>query len=107
MRVPPSRDSLPISRKRLRTSPPSKKQIGDYHYLVYGILQKEQPTLFPVAVKVLDLKTMDAMYEEAFEYGFVFIERTPPQYEGKRRRPISRTASLSVRLEACRSNRLN
>ncbi|MFP4078509.1 MAG: PAS domain-containing protein [Candidatus Izemoplasmataceae bacterium] len=81
-----------------------KKQIGDYYYLVYGIIQKEQLILFPVAVKMLDEKTMDAMYEEAFEYGFVFIERTPPKYEQKEKESdfkdgefVSPTGSLSFK----------
>ena len=56
-----------------------KRMIGDYYYLVYGIIQKEQLILLPVAVKLLREKTMDAMYEEVFDYGFVFVERTPPE----------------------------
>ncbi|MFW5894852.1 MAG: PAS domain-containing protein [Bacillota bacterium] len=81
-----------------------KKQIGDYYYLVYGIIQKEQLILFPVATKVLDTKTMDAMYEEAFEYGFVFIERTPPKYDDQKKKTdfedgefVSPTGSLSFK----------
>ncbi len=56
-----------------------KSMLGDFYYLVYGIMQKEQLILFPVAIKVLDENTMDAMYEESFDYGFTFIERTPPK----------------------------
>ena len=56
-----------------------KEIIGDYYYLIYGLTQKEQMILFPVADKALDEKTLDAMYEEAFEYGFTFLEKTPPE----------------------------
>ncbi|MGM0435848.1 MAG: PAS domain-containing protein [Bacillota bacterium] len=62
-----------------------KSMIGDFYYLVYGIMQKEQLILFPVAIKVLSEQTMDAMYEESFDYGFTFIERTPPKLEKKDR----------------------
>jgi hypothetical protein len=60
-----------------------KSMIGNYYYLVYGIMQKEQLILFPVAIKVLDEQTMDAMYGESFDYGFTFIERTPPKLKSR------------------------
>jgi len=48
--------------------------IGKYYYLLYGIMQKESLILMPVAEKVLDKDTLDKMYHESIEYGFVFIE---------------------------------
>jgi len=50
--------------------------IGKYYYLLYGIIQKEEMILMPVAEMVLKKEDLDEMYEEAFEYGFVFIEPT-------------------------------
>ena len=77
------KDILKALRKTRLDKKAFKSMIGDFYYLVYGIIQKEQLILFPVAVKMLDEKTMDAMYEEAFDYGFVFIERTPPKLDHK------------------------
>lgn len=47
--------------------------IGDYFYLTYGLNQKEELILLPVADKVLSLEEKDSMYNECLEYGFVFI----------------------------------
>ncbi len=51
-----------------------KEVIGTYYYLIYGIIQKEKIILYPVAVKVLEDKTLDKMYEESKEYGYTFTE---------------------------------
>lgn len=55
-----------------------KKFVGDYYYLIYGLIEKEQLILYPVASKVLDDKTLDGMYKETFVYGFAFLTLTPP-----------------------------
>ncbi len=52
--------------------------IGQYFYLVYGIIEKEQLILFPVALNALNDEQMDEMYTEAFDYGFTFLNKTPP-----------------------------
>ncbi len=70
-------DKAPLDTKTI------KSMIGDFYYLLYGIIQKEQLILIPVALKVLDTPTLDSMYEEAFDYGFTFIERTPPKLRNK------------------------
>jgi DUF438 domain-containing protein len=54
-----------------------KELIGTYYYLIYGIIQKEKIILYPVAAKVLNDKTLDAMYEESKEYGYTFTEAPP------------------------------
>ncbi len=54
-----------------------KELIGTYYYLIYGIIQKEKIILYPVAVKVLDDKALDEMYEESKEYGYTFTEAPP------------------------------
>jgi hypothetical protein len=48
--------------------------IGEYYFLIYGINQKEQLILNPVAVKLLSNQELDKMYNEMLEYGFAFIE---------------------------------
>ncbi len=58
-----------------------KETIGHYYYLVYGIVQKEQLILFPVADMVLGEKTLDILYRECFDYGFTFIDKTPPDFD--------------------------
>ena len=48
--------------------------IGEYYYTMYGINQKEQLILYPVAVTLLSDKVFQMMFEESFEYGFALIE---------------------------------
>ena len=48
--------------------------IGRYYYTVYGIFQKEQLILYPVAVKLLTDVELKTMFEESLEYWYAFIE---------------------------------
>lgn len=48
--------------------------IGEYYYIVYGINQKEQLILYPVAVTLLSNDEYLTMLEESFEYGYALIE---------------------------------
>ena len=52
--------------------------IGEYYYTMYGINQKEQLILYPVAVTLVSDKILRAMFEESFEYGYALIEVFQP-----------------------------
>lgn len=54
------------------------KKIGSFYYLVFGIIQKEEFILYPVASKVLTEQALDEMYQESFLYGYTFLDLTPP-----------------------------
>ncbi len=91
----------------------TNQQIGKYYYLVYGIIQKEQLILFPVANMVLDHKTMDSMYEECFDFGFTFIEKTRPKFNDQIKEPqgndvkfLSRSGELTFKQIALIFNHL-
>ena len=55
-----------------------KPLLGTYYYLIYGIIQKEQLILLPVADQFLHDEAYDTMLEECFSYGYTFIEKSPP-----------------------------
>jgi DUF438 domain-containing protein len=51
--------------------------IGEYYNLVYGINTKDELILYPVANQMLNPDEKQDMYQEALEYGFVFIDDLP------------------------------
>lgn len=55
--------------------------IGDYYNVVYGINNKEDLILFPIADKLLSQEEQSDMYNECLEYGFSFITDTPKVVE--------------------------
>lgn len=48
--------------------------VGRYFFQVYGLIQKEELILYPVALKVLTPSEQDQMRKQSFELGFAFIE---------------------------------
>ncbi len=50
------------------------KDIGTYHYLIFGINQKEEIILLPVANQILDDNELNRIYNETLEIGYVFCE---------------------------------
>ncbi len=48
------------------------KQIGTYHYLIFGINQKEELILLPVMKQLLPNEKLNKIYNECLEIGFVF-----------------------------------
>jgi DUF438 domain-containing protein len=50
--------------------------VGRYFFQVYGLIQKEDLILYPVALNVLSSDVHDQMRTQSFELGFAFIE--PP-----------------------------
>jgi len=51
--------------------------IGEYYYLIYGINQKEEIILFPIANQLLKTKEKEILYSETLEYGYCFIDDLP------------------------------
>lgn len=49
--------------------------VGSYFFQVYGLIQKEELILFPVAVNALSSAMHDQMRSQSFELGFAFIEK--------------------------------
>lgn len=49
--------------------------VGRYFFQVYGLIQKEELILFPVAVNALSSAMHDQMRSQSFELGFAFIEK--------------------------------
>ncbi len=58
--------------------------IGEYYYTLYGINQKEQLILYPVAVTLLSDKELKEMFIESSEYGYAFIEVVSGETTDKR-----------------------
>ena len=52
--------------------------VGRYFFQVYGLIQKEEVILYPVALKTLTSQQHDQMRKQSFEIGFAFIE-TPAE----------------------------
>jgi uncharacterized protein len=52
--------------------------VGRYFFQVYGLIQKEEYILYPVALKTLTTQQHDQMRKQSFEIGFAFIE-TPAE----------------------------
>jgi uncharacterized protein len=48
--------------------------VGRYFFQVFGLIQKEEYILYPVALKTLTPQQHDQMREQSFEVGFAFID---------------------------------
>lgn len=57
-------------------------EVGRYFFQAYGLIQKEELILYPVALNVLDMPQHKQMRSQSFELGFAFIE-TPKQNESE------------------------
>lgn len=51
--------------------------IGRLFFKYYGLVQKQELIMFPVATEVLNDRDFEIMYVQSFEYGFSFIQ--PPK----------------------------
>lgn len=50
------------------------KEVGQFYFLVYGMIQKENLVLFPIARETIDDEDWQSMHRQSFEYPFPFIE---------------------------------
>lgn len=57
-----------------------KSKIGELFFLMYGLIQKEDLIVYPVASEVISDKEWEEMHMQSFEYEFSFIE-TPKKPE--------------------------
>ncbi len=51
------------------------KEIGAYYFLVFGMIQKEDLIIYPVASETVSDEEWIKMYNQSFEYPFPFIEK--------------------------------
>lgn len=77
------------------------KLIGTYHYLIFGINQKEELILLPVMKQLLKREEIDSIYQECLEIGFVFKELEKPKETKKSEEEISgyfisKTGKMSI-----------
>ncbi|QOX78196.1 DUF438 domain-containing protein [Trichlorobacter lovleyi] len=54
--------------------------MSQYFFLVFGMIQKENLVVYPVATETLAAEDWQAMYQQSFDYPFPFLE-TPQQKE--------------------------
>lgn len=54
------------------------KEIGKYYSLIFGINQKEKLIIMPLLEELLTSEKLDKLFNEALEYGFVFIKSPKP-----------------------------
>jgi len=50
------------------------KEMSEYFFLVFGMIQKEDLIIYPVATETVEEKAWQEMYGQSFEYPFPFIE---------------------------------
>ena len=51
------------------------KKLGAYYFLVFGIIQKEDLIVYPVAAETITNEEWEEMHKQSFEYDFPFIEK--------------------------------
>jgi PAS domain S-box-containing protein len=51
------------------------QKLGEYFFLTFGMVQKENLIIFPVAAETVDEAEWIDMYNQSFEYPFPFIEK--------------------------------
>ena len=62
------------------TWPDLNKEIGAFYFLVFGMIQKEELVMFPVASSSFSNKEFNEMHLQSFDYHFPYIE-TPVKPE--------------------------
>ena len=50
------------------------REIGSFYFLVFGMIQKENLVLFPIASETLSSEDWSDMHSQSFDYPFPFIE---------------------------------
>ena len=56
--------------------------LGKYYFMVFGMIQKENLIVYPVASETVDTDAWEEMHRQSFEYPFPFIE--PPKKPEKK-----------------------
>ena len=78
------------------------KKIGLYHYLIFGINQKEELILLPVMNQLVNEELLNQIYNECLEIGFVFSKEELKPFKIEKSNDIegyftSKTGKLSFR----------
>ncbi len=63
------------------------KEMGAYYFLVFGMIQKENFIIYPVASETVSDNEWEEMHKQSFEYPFPFIEK--PAEPKKMNEPVS------------------
>ena len=77
--------------------------IGEYYYLIYGINQREEIILFPIADGLLTIEDKNQLYDETIEFGYCFIDNIPKANKVEKEDNLlegflkSKTGSLSMK----------
>ena len=70
------------------------KQIGKYYFLVFGMIQKENLIIYPVASETVADDEWEEMHHQSFEYPFPFIE-TPVKPESIKEPVLKKQTEIS------------
>ncbi len=70
------------------------KQIGKYYFLVFGMIQKENLIIYPVASETISDDEWEEMHKQSFEYPFPFIE-TPVKPKSIKEPVIEKQTEIS------------
>jgi len=70
------------------------KQIGKYYFLVFGMIQKENLIIYPVASETISDDEWEEMHRQSFEYPFPFIE-TPVKTKSTKESVIEKSTEFS------------
>ncbi len=62
------------------------RKLGEYYFLVFGMVQKEDLIIFPVATETVNEDEWIDMYNQSFEYPFPFIEKPKKKEKHKKER---------------------
>jgi hypothetical protein len=74
-----ARDLLKDLSVQFQSNDPNfNKTIGKYFFLVYGILEKEELLVLPIASRVIKEAEWKVMFKESLEYGFSFLDVDDP-----------------------------
>lgn len=65
-----------------------KRQIGEFYFLVMGLLQKEELILFPVASMIITDEEWVKMYQEASTYPAVMVDEIEVTFKNESNAPI-------------------
>ena len=65
---------LSLREKYKNNAPDLNQVIGKYFFLVYGIIEKEELLVLPIASRVLEKEDWETMLKEAADYGFSFLD---------------------------------
>ena len=73
------------------------KEIGAYYFLVFGMIQKENLIVYPVAAETVSTEEWGKMHHQSFEYPFPFIES--PIKPEDRKEPVKKEQTKKFQID--------